>query len=439
MQSEGGLRIVQLTAENVKRLVAVDITPVGNVIEIRGRNGAGKSSVLDSIAYALGGASLCPSQPIRRGEDRAEVVVNLGSLIVKRTWTLRGSYVSVTTPDGAPCKGPQAVLDELVGTLAFDPLEFTRQTATQQRETLLDLVGVRAALAEMDGREKAAVEARRDIGRDHGRQEAVVRAMPAATPGTTKTPVDTRALLAELDAARKRMAEIAAVGQAVIDAERDGKEAAHKAQFCAATLASIQQNLDAATKAKREADQAVAAARSLWNERKLAHTEAMKTAPDDQAIVARLAGAEGINKRVQAAMTRKSAEATLKELAKKLHQSEADVEAVRKQRRDVLKAAKFPVDGLGFGEAGVTFGGVPLDQASSAEQLRVSLAIAMAFNPKLRVLLIRDGSLLDDDSMAAVCEEIADKGYQLWIERVGGDAPGAIVIEEGEVQDAATA
>ena len=91
------------------------------------------------------------------------------------------------------------------------------------------------------------------------------------------------------------------------------------------------------------------------------------------------------------------------------------------------------MDGLGFDEDGVTYNGIPFAQASSAEQIRVSLAMAMALNPELKVLRIKDGSLLDGDAMEAIREQIVERDFQLWIERVGDADAGAVIIEDGEV------
>lgn len=103
------------------------------------------------------------------------------------------------------------------------------------------------------------------------------------------------------------------------------------------------------------------------------------------------------------------------------------------QKAQALADAKFPVDGLTFDDTGVLYRGVPLSQASSAEQIRVSLAMGMALNPRLRVLMIKDGSLLDEDSMAAIREQVTEGGYQLWLERVGDADQGAVIIEDGQV------
>jgi len=94
----------------------------------------------------------------------------------------------------------------------------------------------------------------------------------------------------------------------------------------------------------------------------------------------------------------------------------------------------MPVDGLGFGDGIVTLNDLPFEQASDAERLRVSIAIAMATNPKLRVIRIRDGSLLDEDSMKMIAEMAKDGDFQYWIERVDSTGTVGIVLEDGEVK-----
>src|SRR3990172_2313145 len=137
------LRIVKLEAANVKRLTAVEITPDGSLIVVGGKNGAGKTSVLDSIAMALGGKDLVPELPLRRGADHGHVEVDLGDLVVRRTFTEKGGgTLTVGNKDGAIYKSPQKILDQLVGRLSFDPLDFARMDPRQQRETLRSLVGL---------------------------------------------------------------------------------------------------------------------------------------------------------------------------------------------------------------------------------------------------------------------------------------------------------
>ena len=99
----------------------------------------------------------------------------------------------------------------------------------------------------------------------------------------------------------------------------------------------------------------------------------------------------------------------------------------------MLAAVDMPVDGLGFGDDGLTFNGLPFSQASSSEQLRVGLAIAIALNPTLRVVRITDGSLLDSDALAMVAAMAEAHDCQVWLEKVEDGAGIGIHIEDGQV------
>src|SRR5688500_9341273 len=125
-EKKGG-RVVRLQAESVKRIRAVDISPSGAVVTIRGKNAQGKSSVLDSIQYALGGKGAAPPRVIRDGETEAVVVLELEDLVVERRWSSNDrSTLEVRSKEGAKYSSPQAMLDRLVGDLSFDPLAFLR-------------------------------------------------------------------------------------------------------------------------------------------------------------------------------------------------------------------------------------------------------------------------------------------------------------------------
>ena len=120
-------------------------------------------------------------------------------------------------------------------------------------------------------------------------------------------------------------------------------------------------------------------------------------------------------------------QALVAELTKKLEQLDADKAAK-------LQGAKFPVAGLGLTDDGVTFEGLPLAEVSASVQLRVSIAIGLALNPTLKVLLIRNGNLLDDDSLKLVAEQAAEAGAQVWMEYVTSDAGDvSVMLEDGHV------
>lgn len=404
------MKIVNLTAENVKRLRAVSIDPDPHVQVIGGRNAQGKSSVLDAICLALEGAkgAKATPRPVRDGTDHAEIVLDLGDLTVTRRWNAAGkSTLTVTSADGAKYPSPQAMLDKLVGAISFDPLAFTRLSAREQREALLDLVDLGIDLADLDAERDALYARRTEVGRA-GKALGVVDVDD--TLPEDETPVSQ--VLAELREAEAR-------NEAARQAERDLVDAEAHYRKMEEALAAAKEAADAALIEREMARTALTEAPA-----------AVDVAPIEQ----RLADVEDANARIR---ENNAARATL-ERKQALRDEYTDlteqINALDQRKTDALAAASFPVDGLSFDVDGITYQGIPFAQASSAEQVRVSVAIAMAMNPKLRVLRVRDGSLLDDDAMAALREQVTAGDFQLWIERVGDTDEGAVIIEDGEAR-----
>lgn len=411
----GPLTIVQLTASNVKRLKAVTIRPDGAAIVIGGRNAQGKSSVLDAIAMALGGAAAVCPDPVRHGEQRAEIVVDLGELVVRRTFDpAGGSKLEVTTPKGAKFGSPQAVLDKLCSKLAFDPLAFARATPKEQAETLRKLVGLDFADAD-----KARAEAYASRTQANAKTKALATraaAMPdlgAPVPETSIADV-----LKERDEAGRKNAANAA--------------ARSKADAARRILEARQAELNRLQKMVAEAEQQVDAAFDAADKAGLA---AVDLVDDDLAqFDAQLQQADATTKRNAQAKERARLIAERDESDAAAKALTDQIEKIDEWKRDQIAAAAMPISGLSFSaDGGVTFAGVPFEQASHAERLRASVAIGFAMNPRLRVLLVRDASLLDEDGLRLVAEMAEQAGAQVWLERVERDAQTTVLIEDGQV------
>jgi predicted ABC-type transport system involved in lysophospholipase L1 biosynthesis ATPase subunit len=155
--------------------------------------------------------------------------------------------------------------------------------------------------------------------------------------------------------------------------------------------------------------------------------------PDPAQYETQLAELEQTNAAVRAAKARTEVVSQL-DKARGASQSLTDqLAAIDATRAQAMAEAKMPIDGLGFDEDGVTYQDVPFKQASAAEQLRVSVAMAMALNPKVRVIRITDGSLLDSTNLALIEQMAADRDFQVWIERVDETGTVGILIEDGQV------
>lgn len=394
------MKIISLEAENYKRLKAVEITPDGNLVVIGGRNAQGKSSVLDAIWAALGGREgNKAAKPIRDGESKARVRLDLGDLVVTRTWTESGSTVKVESAEGAVFKSPQSMLDELIGRLSFDPLAFTRLSGKEQRDVLLGLVDLPIDLDALGAERERLFSDRTEVGRE-GKSIGDVQ-------------VD------------KSLPEVETSATDLIVKIREGQESLREAANHADQIAMVAAHLEAAEKQVAEL-RATAAALADRNVPAV-------TAEQVANLEMQLSGVEEANAAIRANNAAR-AQAERKDILRKKYEAlTADIAALDAKKQEALGAVAFPVDGLGFDENGVAFNGVPFSQASSAEQIRVSIAMAISGNPKLRVMRIMDGSLLDEENLALVAEAAEASDMQVWVERVGrGDGMG-VVIEDGEV------
>ena len=402
------MKIIGLAAENVKRLKAVTINPDGTLQVLTGRNGQGKSSVLDAIWLALGGraASSKIPRPIRDGEDSAEVRLDLGDLIVTRAWGEKGTTLTVCAADGAKYRRPQELLDGLVGQMSFDPLGFTRLTAREQREQLLDVLGLDFTTQDQ---ERARLY---DLRLDTGRRAHAFGDLPKLPKGAPMVEQSATAVIERIEEARRQQ-------RTIEDADRELHARALNVGELEARIQQMQRDLSAA---KSDLDLA----------REMRST--LPTPEPIEPLTRQLASLDDYNAEArenQRIATAREQQATLQSQYTDItHQ----IDAIDQAKADAIAAARMPVDGLGFTDDGVTYQGVPFSQASSAEQIRVSLGMAMALNPTLRVIHIRDGSLLDADSMQAVADLASTHDYQVWVETVGDEGvDGAVVIEDGQV------
>ncbi len=170
------MRIIELSAENIKKLKCVDITPDAHVVQITGKNGSGKSSVLDAILYALAGTKHIDSRPIRDGEAKAHVTLDLGEFIVTRRFNAGGASggsLTIESQDGrARYTSPQTLLDKLVGPLTFDPLHFANSEPKQQLELLRALVPLDVDLDALDLDNRRDFDARTELHRTIKQLEA---------------------------------------------------------------------------------------------------------------------------------------------------------------------------------------------------------------------------------------------------------------------------
>lgn len=413
------LHVVELRSENIKRLKAVTIRPDGAVVVIGGRNAQGKSSLLDSIEFALAGGRSIPVEPVRHGARRGRIVADLGEIVVERTFTSKGSTLEVRGADGVPKASPQKLLDQLCSKVAFDPLEFARMEPKKQDETLKRVLGL--DLSDIEAARTKLYEQRTAANREVKRLEALLESKPEHRDAP-KELVDVAEAAAQLKAAGDRNAARQRAADGI--ARRRERIAEKKAM-----LADLERQLE-------ELELQVIAARKGIEEDTADTMAAERDLPPEESVLEleeTIRTAEAKNAKVRANTERKRIDADLRKHEKAAEELSDTIESLDREKAERLAAAKFPIAGLGFDDIGPTLNGVPLAQASQAEALRLSVAIGAALNPRVKVMLIREGSRLDDEGLELLAKLAEETGSQLWIERVGTKDTGAIIIEDGEV------
>lgn len=416
VEIEGPLKIVALEAENIKRLIAVEIRPDGALVQITGKNGAGKTSILDAIFWALAGKKNIQINPIRDGAEEARVKLDMGELIVTRHFKRAkagakegySTSLEVQTASGAAFGHPQQVIDAFLGELSFDPLAFLHTDAKGRFGLLKKLIPAIDwdAMAEADEADRAR---RLEIGRDQRKEEGAAAAI-VVPPGTPGQPVDEETLADELEKAAAHNADIDTC------AERR-KQATVKIEEWNAQIAEC----------LRRRDEMV---------NKLAAAEGLPAPIDVEVLRTKQREIRAANANVQAEARRRGHVDRAGELKLEYEALTAKLEAREAARRKAIDEAGLPIPGLAIAGEEITLAGEPFDQASDAEQLRASIAIAMALNPMVRVIRVRDGSLLDSASLAVVAAMAEDRGFQIWIERVHEGAPVGFMIQDGRLAKA---
>lgn len=399
------------------------------MVIVSGENESGKSSVLDAIDWAITGTSHVPSQPIRRGQKSARIQVDLGEFLVERTFTQSSegnllSKLRVMSKEKAQYASPQSLLDGFLGAISFDPLEFIRMDAKKQFETLRRLTGVN--LDAIDAEKQEAYNRRRDAGRDLDYATARLKAFPKPAEDLPEQMLDTQELTRKLEGAANHNSVIAAEQQKQTGLREHARDSERRMLELDGEIAALYERIKV-LQLERETKQREA---ELLREQADAMTFAEPI--DTTAVAEELRKAQTINEAIVQRNAYRQAEQNVTNAQAEWEKYDRAVKQKDKERIEAIEKAKMPIPKLGFGDGEVLYDGLPFNQASNAVQIKVSVALAIASNPTLRVLRIKDGSLLDKKSLELIAQMAKDSDYQIWIERVEGDGPVSVLMEDGE-------
>lgn len=418
------MHIVELRASNVKRLVAVHIKPDGNVVVLGGANEAGKSSVLDAIMFALGGGRKIPATPVRKGAAKGKVTLDLGEFTVTRTFTRGGGgQLVVTGKDGQPIRSPQGMLDALVTPIAFDPLAFLRMDAARQVETLRALLGIDTS--GLDAEEAELREKRLVRGRSLRELEGSLAQLPPSEPDLSgKSEIPVLDAVAALQEAEKTHQQREMTRREEATERLRAAEAEARCRELQAEIERIQDRLEAAVEAREIALGKAEALRAALEE--------SPPLPELAPVRERISELEATNVRIRRQRERDGEEARAQALRASVEECNQRLAEIVEERRSSIAGAEFPIPGMALTPEGIELNGLPLEQASQSQRLRVSVAMGLRMNADLRVMLCREASFLDEKNLSLMAEMAEQAGAQLWLERVGRDEATTVLIEDGQ-------
>lgn len=403
------VKINELLIENVKRVKAVQFEPSADGLTIiGGRNGQGKTSVLDAIAWALGGNNYKPSVPER---DGALVPPNLhielsNGLIVERKG--KNSTLKVTDPNGN--KSGQQLLNEFVSTLALDLPKFINGSDKDKADSLLKILGIGDVLAQLDVKENQLYAQRTEVGRIADRKKKAADEMPMY-PNVPKEPVSATELI-------KQQQEILARNG---ENERKRQDAARYEQM----LAEAQIAFDEAKAALQKAEQDCLTARKSAED---LHDESTAE------LEKNLAEIEALNIKIRANSTKEAAEVEANNLQQEYDGLTEQIESVREERNKLLDSAELPLPGLSVKDGKLIYNNMPWDGMSGSDQLKVATAIVRKLNPQCGFVLMDKLEQMDLETLQEFGAWLKQEGLQVIATRVSTGDECSIIIEDGMVK-----
>lgn len=409
------VKINKLEIENVKRVKAVTIEPTSNGLTILGgNNNQGKTSVLDAIAWALGGNKFKPSKPARDGSMNPPTLrLELSNgLIVERKG--KNSDLKVTDPSGQ--KAGQQLLDSFVEELALNLPKFIESSSKDKANTLLQIIGVGDKLWELDRKEERLYNERRTIGQIADQKKKYA----AEQPHFPEAPNE---LVSIADLIHEQQEILA----------RNG-ENARKRQNREEIRSQLHLSESRLKQLKEQLAQEEATHEKLMGD----YIEANKSIEDlvdesTEEIENSIANIEEINRKVRANLDKEKAEEDAKQYSSQYDNLTKQIQDVRDERTSLLDSADLPLPGLSVEDGELVFEGQKWDNMSGSQQLRVATAIVRKLKPECGFVLLDKLEQMDIPTLTEFGKWLESEGLQAIATRVSSGEECQIIIEDGYV------
>lgn len=422
------MKVIELKSENFKRLTAT-VQLDGKSVTVTGKNGSGKSTFIDAVWLALTG-EMAPKQPIKEGEEKASIELTVRSddgaeFIVEKRFTKAGSSLAVRTKDGAKYPSPQKFLDEKIGNISFDPFEFLDLKPLEQKRWLMSYLGI--DLTSIENRKQTLLNEKNALVKEYVAKEQEIKNLPVVPEGLEY--IDPSTVLQE-------MKEAQSLKDLRIEAERGLEGVKSDARKCSGYLTQTRARIE---DLEKQLQQELERQEILSNEMK-AIDKAIKTAeeafnkiaiPEEVDFASKLSQINANNILFDNKAKKDQALTQLSEIKAQGDAKNNEIKKVEQERLDAIASANIPVPGLSFGEEGLTFEGLPFqkEQLSTAKLIEIGVRIQMSLNPKLRIMKVKDGSLLDSDALDVIRAITNQHDFQLFVEKVSDDKEVGFIID----------
>ena len=426
---EQNYRISELHVSNIKRIKMVDITPKNDLVILEGDNAQGKTSVMDSIAYLLGGARLIPNEPIRKGETEGFAQAIIGDFEITRKWSNpHVSYLKIKTKEGMSPGNPQTFLNERIGSFSLEVAELMNMTKDERIEVFKRITGLN--LEDLTQKQKKLTDLRYDDKKLLERSQGELKNyedLPDIEEGFDFDELQKERKEKEdaNDKYREKEAHITELIDTESSIQIDIKEGLEKIKLLQKEIDDIQK----ANEEKRKTFEAI----SQDNARETKELESMDYWDLSQ-VDGKIKKSVDM-KDLKFKHDRKGEIAVeIEKYTKKIVKHNKDLDAVKDERTKRISDSAVPVESVEFDGESIRYKGVEFKECSTAERIEMSIAIGIKENPKIRILLIRDGSAIGKATMERVMQLAKDNNFQIWIERVKETKGNEIYIEDGMIK-----
>lgn len=414
---EERIKINSLQIENVKRVAAVQLKPSENGLTIiGGNNNQGKTSVLDAIAWALGGEKYRPSEAQRKDSvlpPTLKVRMNNGLLVERKG---KNSALTVTDPSGK--KVGQTLLNEFIEELALNLPKFMEASGKEKANTLLRIIGVGPQLEQLEKEEKELFQERTYIGRTADQKKKFAAEQPFY-PGMPDEPVSPSDLI-------RQQQEILARNAQRQQWIRDHDKILERIMSTEALIEEHKRKLFELTQQLDDLQQQRSASERTPAELKMESTAELEE---------NISNIEETNRKIRANLDKEKAEDDAKVFADKYNALTLQIEDIRTKKTALLDGARLPLPGLSVSDGELTYKGQKWDNMSGSERLIVSTAIVRELNPKCGFVLMDKLEQMDLEQLNMFGAWLKSQDLQVIATRVSTGDECSIIIEDGYAKD----